>query len=472
MLDFVKRIFNREAVPADQQQSWSGNAIYGGYVQYREKDGRLSTHENRYRLFDDMLSNIGIISAGIKHGQTLAGQPAWSIEKAEADDGEYAARVSQALFEDPATPWPQVVQDLYLSNYYGFAVLEWTARRANDGIITFDRFSRVAPYSLERWDVTDTGEVVGMVQRDPQYSRYIYLPRDKVVYISDRSLGGGPDGMPMARLLVEHAELHRHYVELQAAAFDGNLNSPLVGKAPLSELREAALIDADPVASIEAQVQGALTAAVDPLRKIVAAKSRQPDTGIVMDSATYKNQVANSDAESTSSIRKWDIERIKSDATAFDEIGRAIEATEWRMAAIMGVEGLMTGKGGSGSLALSKDKSNTFFIKTNAALKSMARAVNNDLVQRLFQLNGWDEVYRPTVRVENLRFYDASAHAATLRDLAQAGIMEADLEEQTKILSHINRDFGLDAESEKSEKPIPSWETMPLILPEPGGIDR
>ena len=67
----------------------------------------------------------------------------------------------------------------------------------------------------------------------------------------------------------------------------------------------------------------------------------------------------------------------------------AIERLNREMARILGIEQLLLGSTGSGSYALSKDKTQAFYLLVDSALTELRDVVRMDLLKPLWMLNGW-----------------------------------------------------------------------------------
>ena len=117
----------------------------------------------------------------------------------------------------------------------------------------------------------------------------------------------------------------------------------------------------------------------------------------------------------------WDVDLLSSTASSHDAIARSIERLTREMARIIGVESLLLGEKGAGSLALSRDKTAQFSLLVDGSLKELSESFKNDLVSIIFDLNGWDKKLMPTLKTEAIRYRDVNDITQSLTDLAQAG---------------------------------------------------
>ena len=407
--DILSRFRRRRTRPTDTL-GVPGTAVYGGYIEEREKSRDLASHDARYRTYGDILANTSIVAAGVRYFVNLVGKASWSFTPSEDDfDGRYAEYAEAMLTDDPATPWHRVVRRAAMYRFYGFSVQEWTARRRADGLMTFADIAPRAQSTIERWNVDATGWMLGAFQRSPQSLSEIYLPREKLMYIVDDTLSDSPEGLGLFRHLVEPAVRLRRYEQLEGFGFETDLRGIPIARMPLFELNE--MVEGGEL-SEEQRLRFE-----EPMRRFVENHIRDPRLGLLLDSATYRTE---NEAGAPSSMRLWDVELLKGSATSFSENAAAIERINREIARILGVEQLLLGAG-QGSYALSQDKTHQFYLLVDGALAEIREAVQRDLLLTLWRLNGWPAEWMPEIRTEAVQYTDIQQIGATLRDMATAG---------------------------------------------------
>lgn len=393
-----------------------GTAIYGGYLVTDEKNPRLASQEDRYRTYADVMANTSIVAAGMRYFLALIAKSSWSFTASEADtDGRFAELTEKSLTDDPDTNWPRIVRRAAMFRFYGFSTQEWAMKRHEDGHFTFRDIAPRAQRTIEKWDTDVEGNVLGVVQLSPQTSQELYIPRSKMLYLVDDTLNDSPEGLGLLRHLVTPAHNLERYQQLEGYGYENDLRGVPIGRGPFTDLAQkvqAGTISQDQRRQIEA-----------PLRKFMQNHIRSANLGILLDSMTYESK---DEAGRASSAKQWDVELLKSNSqnVSFAEIAQAIERLDREMARILGVEQLMLGSG-SGSFALSNDKTSAFYLMTDAVLTEIMNSVEDDLVKRLFELNGWPDDMRPEVGVEAIRFTEVEQIAKTLVDMSKAGAMLA-----------------------------------------------
>jgi predicted ABC-type ATPase len=97
------------------------------------------------------------------------------------------------------------------------------------------------------------------------------------------------------------------------------------------------------------------------------------------------------------------------------------------MARIMGTEGMLAGANGTGSLALSQNKSENLYLNVNSTLVDMAESMGRDIIDPLWAMNGLPDEIKPKMRPGEIIYRDVEQASAAIRDLAAAGaVLELD----------------------------------------------
>jgi len=391
-----------------------GTAIYGGYIVESEKDARLSGLE-KYRTYSNILANTAIVAAGVRYFLNLVGKANWRVEPADSsEEAETIAETVADVMTDMVTPWHRVVRRAAMYRFYGFSLQEWTAKRRQDGAIGLHDIAPRPQKTIERWDVTTSGEVLGVVQRSPQTMQEIYLPRGKLIYLVDDSLDDSPQGLGLFRHIAPKAETLSRYELLEGWGFERDLRGTPIGRGPLSEMAQmltAGNLTAEQVTTLRA-----------PIEQFVKNALKGKDTGLVLDSAVYRGT---GESQTPSTVPQWNVELLQGSTNSQPDMARAIERLNREMARILGVEHLLLGADSSGSFALSKDKTQSFGMIVTSTLQEIKESFEADFLTPLFDLNGWNYDLWPTMKVEQIQFRDIEQITGALADLAQSGAVLA-----------------------------------------------
>ena len=389
----------------------TGVREYGGFIQSGERNAKVAGR-NRYRVYSDNLANISVVAAGVRHFNSLVADARWSFEmpKGMEEEGERWTDLAYQITEDADLSWRQVVKRAGMYRFYGFSLHEIVMERKTDGVILPKVISPRAQYTIHQWDIdAGTGLVKGVVQLNPINGKFIYIPRSKMLYVTDDSLTTSPEGLGLFRHLVEPVERLKDFQRLEWVGFETDLRGVLVLKAPIAILRQQV---ADGAID-QTQMDQILNA----FKEFAKNHVRGKETSIMHDSSPYHSV---DEAARPSTQPQWDVDLLRAGATSLPDLEKAIERIQREIGRIMGVEQLMLGEG-SGSYALAKDKTHSFFREVDSALMDIAHASRRDVLGSVWDINGHDRMTMPRVKTETTWVRDPEVIAKTVRDIKEAG---------------------------------------------------
>ena len=398
-------------VKPTKEMGTSGTAIFGGYVSRLEKSSKWAGMQ-RYVTATDIAVNTSIVAAGLHHFLNLIAHPEWSVVPVDEDDKKAVemADFVEEVIDDVVTPWARIVRRAGMYRFHGFGVQEWTAVKREDGKIGFKDIEPRPQFTIEQWEIDDTGNIVGCYQRSPQTGQLLPLPRGKLVYLVDDTITDSPEGLGIFRHLAEPYERLKRYYELETRGYERDLRGTPIGRAPLSKFRQ----DLKEGKITEAEYR-AMVAHMD---DFVQTQVKGSQTGLVLDSQPYESP--SSDGFKIAGLPQFNLELLQGGVTGLGELDQAINRIQREMARIIGVEHLMMGDQG-GNRAMSEDKSRNLYLIANSVLMNIAEAFEADLLGPLWDLNGFDEDLKPKLQTEDVAFKDAMEVAQTLSQMASAG---------------------------------------------------
>lgn len=384
-------------------------------------DGRLETNERspalrgtkKFETYSAVLANCDIVAASVRYFLNLVAGAQWSVQPADEKNAkakEIAEKV-EAIIYDMATPWHRVVRKAALYKFLGFSIMEWTAKRREDGTIGLLDIENRPQHTIERWDLDESGNVLGVEQKPPLGTE-VYLPRQKIVYLVDDALTDYPDGTGLLRHVVKAYQRLAGYEALEELGFETDLRGVPVARMPLSELQDKVKSGKITQADFDAEVRT--------LKKFVADRFRGKNTGLLLNSDIYRGE---DDKGTPSQTYKYGVDLLKGEGAPLDKLAAAITRVTESIARVLGTEHLLLGTGGAGSLALSKSKIMAFFLAVEGCLKEIAETFEADILLPLARLNGWDPELLPTLSTDAVKFRDVEEIFNGLERLAQAGIM-------------------------------------------------
>ena len=439
-----------EKPPVSEILGGPGTAVYGGFILEAEKDATLQGRA-KYTTYSDILANTAIVAAGVRFFLNLVAKAGWKFDP--ADESPEAARLAELvddIVHDMDTPWHRVVRRAAMFRLYGFGIQEWTAKLRKDGAIGFLDIEPRPQVTIERWDVDRTGKVFGVVQRNPQDGKDVYLPREKLVYLCDDSLNDSPEGLGLFRHLAKAARRLEKYELLEAWGFETDLRGIPVAKGPLAKLQslvEEKKITPDRAAALRR-----------PLELFIDKHRKSPSLGLLLDSATYRSE---GEQKSPSGTPMWDVQLLQGQGGPHEEINAAIERVNRELARVLGVEHLLLGSDSVGSHALATDKTQSFGLIVDSTLVELREQFRKDIIGPLWKLNGWNPDLMPEIVIDAAQYRDLQQITAALSDLAKAG---APIAPNDPAINEIRKLAGL---SDAPEQDM-SLAAQPQIDPETG----
>ena len=390
----------------------TGTPVVRGFVRDNEINPSLRG-QARYRTASDLLTNVSIIAAGIRYFLDLVAKPSWTLEP--ADDSDQAMEVAdfmEDVINDMKTSWARMIRRSGMYRFHGFGIQEWTAKNREDGRIGLLDIEPRPQHTIWQWDVEPNGDILGVVQRSPQDGTEIYLPREKIVYLVDDLITDSPEGSGWFRALAEPASRFKQYRKLERIAFERNLAGTPVGRVPYSELNRAVQDAVITQEEMDRMVAG--------MERFVDLQVKEPSTSLLIDSIPYHNETE--DGVEFTDVAKWSVELLEGNMDGIEPLAGAIDREIVAMARIIGVEQMLIGADGAGSLALDKSKSNNLYLVVNSTLGDMAEGFDRDVIKPVGALNGIPDEMLPTLKAEDVAFKDVEQISAMIRDIAVAGV--------------------------------------------------
>ena len=369
---------------------------------------------NKYETYMNMLSNVTVIAASVRYFLNLTARATWSFRPSDPDSDEakrYADLATQIFLHDPKTSWHRIVRRMALYRFYGFSLQEFTVYRREDGVISiFDIMNR-PQRTIREWEFNEQGEITKVIQEHPVSNIEYILPRYKLLYIVDDTISDSPSGLGLLRHIVAAADALKRFEQLEGVGFETDLRGIPIGRAPLSAL--AQMVKGNKI------TQRQMDSILAPIKDFLNNHVKTSKLSMLLDSHVYHAQ---DESQRPSPQKQYDIELLKATSTSLEPIARTIQRLNREIARVLGTEQLMLGEDIAGSFALSKDKTQSFIMLVEGALKEMREVVSRDILIPIWSLNGWPEEMMPTPATESVNYKDIEEITRALQYLALAGV--------------------------------------------------
>jgi len=431
--DYFGSVFGSSAnkrTTAFKEAGKSSTAIQGGVVVTKERNRKL-VGENKFKTYEDMIANVTIIFASLRLYSTLIASSAWSAQPSdESAEAEQMAETIMDIINDMESPFVEAVKAASLFKFNGFAWLEMTAKKRDDGIIGLKSIEQRPCRTIQKWDVDETGTVKAVGQTLPLTNEMAYIPRWKSIYLVENMLTDSPEGFGMLRTVAETASRLQEIQKSEKMGVNRDMRGIPLGRVPYAALEESGLSKEE------------IEKAAEAVEEFVSMVQKGETTGIVLDSATYVSgsSTQNGESQSFTGNKQYDLELLSAATSGLGDVDKIIRRLNMEIARALGSEVLLLGDGGSGSLALSKDKSSNLLISVNSILKEIADQFNKDILPFLAKLNGWDMELMPILTPSEVSQRSIEEIVSSVRDLAGAGIT---LDRRDEAVKEIFRSLDL-----------------------------
>lgn len=414
---------------AKQIMGLGGLDTYTGEIRadefLRELKGRRAI--KKYREMRDNDSTIGAVMYAIE--QVLR-DVRYKVEPADqSEQAQREAEFVKEVLEDMDHTLDDHISEALSFLTFGFSTFEVVYKRRQgpnqkdpkkrskftDGRLGVRKISSRAQWTIERFDVEEqTGEVLGLYQVKNFYKGDYqnYIPAWKTLHYRTTSINGDPSGRSVLRNAYKSYTLLTNLQNIEAIAVERELHGIPVGRMPAEYLVTNATDD-----------QKALKAQFE--RVLRDMKSNEQAFALLPSDVHI-----DSDGKPTN-MRLMDIELITSNGNRNIDIDPIIKRYQHDIARSVMAEFLMLGTSERGSYALSKSKTDLFLKSLESYINSIYDAINKQLVERLWYLNGLNFDLMPKIVPGDVAPHDLKELGAYLRNLNGADISLAD---QTHIV--------------------------------------
>ena len=408
-----------EAAPADLEKGagtspigWGGVTEWGGFIVTDERMPDL-IGARRHETYRAMVNDVPMVATGVRLFLDVISKAQWQIKPADPENPQAVeiAEAVEAMRESHVRPWHQIVRKQAFFKFPGCAVQEYIIGKDREGRIKIADIQPRPLNTIVRWEVAESGEVLGVYQ-SVESAREVFIPRNQIIYSVDSTGTESPEGMGLFRNIARACQRLKAFEQIEEVAFDTDLRGIPIARGPWEEVNEA--VKANTITEkIKAQMRA-------PFVRFLKGHVRSRKTGMMMDSAVYRSA---DEAQTPSSIYKWSLELMRGESQAFEPMAKAIQRLKEEIAQILGVDHVMAGTDGKGSLALSKSKKSGFYVSVMSTLADLVETFDSDWLVRICEMNGWPEELWPDIAVEEIEDTTLEEVTQALESMARSGVV-------------------------------------------------
>lgn len=420
------------------------------------------------RIWLEMSDNDDTIGAILFVIEMLLRNVVWRVEPFSDDPlHEDQALFVESLMTDMEITWEDFIAEALSMLVFGYAPMEICYKRRegpfkkdpnfrsihSDGLIGWRELAIRSQTTIDRWEFDEHGDVVGLWQFDPfiftpsvagqslggplpkktttshGISTFVFIPMQKILLFKTTSKKGNPEGRSILR---NSFTSYFHKKRIQESESIG-IERDLVGM-PIFYL-PSEMFDPDAGDDLVAQ----LAKFQDVIENI-----KQDEQGGLLIPGDRDEQ----------GHRKVEFELASTGSRRLVDTDKVIKRYDVAIARTVLADFLMLGHQGTGSYALSDDKTELFSTALGAWLKSIAATLNRHGLTRLYELNGWNPSEIAQFVPGDIEKEDVERFANAIAVFTSAGFLTPGSEEdENHIRGLVNMPERVDSEADPATKP-------------------
>lgn len=412
-----------------QELGIAGAKISHGFV-YDEFLPKLIGNKGR-KVYRQMRDNDAIVSAVLFAVEMLLRAVDWKVESDEELDSdlldeaesegvpktpeEAVAWIKGCFFKDMSHTFDEFVAVILSMLQYGWQYTEVVYKRRvgpeeadgmfrsnyTDGLIGIRKLADRSQETLYRWELDESGGIIGLWQQPPMGGERKFIPIDKALLFRPHPFKGSPEGRSVLRSSYRSWFFLKNLQEIEAIAIERELNG-----LPVVSIPNAILNGTDDKSK----------AATEKYKKMVRDIKFNEQGGVVLPSDLYQDQ----DGKYTSE-RQVKLELLNAGGTRAIDIGKTIIRYQQDIARTILADFIMLGSSDKGSFALSKDKTQMFTRALTGWLETIATTINRHLIPKLWALNSFDRTIMPRLSPGNIDPVDLDQLSTFIERISRAG---------------------------------------------------
>lgn len=390
------------------------------------------------KAYKEMESNDDMIGAILFAIKMLIRHTLWSVEPGGTTPADReAAEFVESCMYDMQNTWTDTISEILSFLPYGWSFHEIVYKRRNgrsrdralrskydDGLIGWQKLPIRSQDTLYKWEYDNKDNLIGMTQQPPPDYELLTIPMRKALLFRTESAKDNPEGRSILRNAYRPWYFKRRIQEIEAIGIERDLAG-----LPVFTVPEHVDIwdDTDPeFQKINAE-----------LVKMVKSIRRNEYEGLVLPDG-YKFELV-----SSGGTRQFDTNEI-------------IKRYDTSIARTVMADFIMLGHEGTGSFALSKDKTQLFSVAIGSYLDIICETFNSQGIPTLIDLNG--EHFSgitdyPQLAHGEVDQVDIEELASFLKDMVGMGVIIPDenLEDYARDAANLP-DRTVDDEGRKSDE--------------------
>jgi len=397
----------------------SGLRQYSGWV--REEFLPQLRGRQAARTYREMMDNSPTVGAILFAIQQTMRQVEWRVKAADdKPDGIEGAEFLESCMHDMNHSWPDFISETLSMLPYGYAPHEIVYKRRrgeqkraangayvassryDDGLVGWDKIALRGQDTVLKWFFDVEGNVTGMTQQ-PWFGGLIDIPIEKLLLFRPREWKNNPEGYSILRSAYRPWWFTKRLEEQEAIALERMSGTPEY-RVPNDLLEGANAGDPNAVSALATY------------KSIVTGIKLDEQMGLITPSDTYMNADG-----SRSNVPLYEFKYNVPQSRSSVDFDKPIQRYKLDIMTSVLADFLMLGHSSRGTQSLGSVKVDMFFQATQGWLESNASVINQQGVQRLWKMNGWDQDTMPEIEPDMPHRADLDVLGNFILQMSQAG---------------------------------------------------
>jgi hypothetical protein len=383
---------------------WSYGYVYDDFLTWLQGGRGI-------KIYREMSDNDSIIGACLFAIKQILREARWDVRPGDPEDAacKKDAKFLSDNIEQLTHSWSNFIVNVLSMLTYGWSYFEQVFRRADDGSIMWEKLAPRKQSSMEKWEIDDVGEVLGMWQRPAPSYNVCYLPLSKCLLFRTESAGNNPEGRSVLRNAYRAWYFKKNLEEIEGIGVERDL----AGLPMLTPPEGFQLEGNDPDSQ----------AAIAWAKKMISSLRRDEQDGIIVP-------------------RGWDFALVSSPGKRQFDTTEIINRYNKEIAVTVLAQFIMLGMERTGSYALAKEQTDMFYLCLEGWIDSIASTFNRHAVPTLFGLNRITGKMRPLPYMvhTNVRRFSLRDLAYYVNSLAgcEGLVMDEDIQKYLKNFARLS----------------------------------
>ena len=389
------------------------------------------------KKYREMRENDPVIGAILMAMDMMIRAVEWRVEEGSETGQDFVRSIMQDM--DSAT-WEEFMSDVLSFLPYGFSIFEIVPKRRDDGKIGLKKLAPRAQWTIDRFQVSDRGDIEGVWQIAARKS--VFMPYSRLLHFRTMSINNEPSGRSVLRSAFTSWRAQNEIKHIEGVAIERELNGLPVFRLPSEYMA--------------ADANTAQRAFLNQIKTIARDVKRNEQGYIVIPSDPY----ADEDGKFTNQ-KMVEFDLMASKGTRDIDTSKVILRYQQDMARSVMADFVMLGANDRGSFALSKSKSDLFLRALEGFMGTIAGVLNRRLLPYMWKLNGFDDADMPKFVPGRVAPVDLEELGNFIQRLTLSG---ADIFPDDILEKHVRDIAGMPAPD--PSRPRPNLDMMSGAAPE------